>query len=58
VCITGEFVDNYGFSVLPAAIEQDFLIAVATNDEDKIEIHNTNPNFKSLTLSNAPDQPF
>ena len=38
--IIGEHIDYCGYSVLPAALEQDFIIAYVTTDDDKITINN------------------
>jgi galactokinase len=40
VNIIGEHIDYCGYAVLPAAIEQDFVMAYVTSDKDEIEINN------------------
>ena len=40
VNIIGEHIDYCGYAVLPAALEQDFLMAYTVNDSDKIELAN------------------
>ena len=40
VNIIGEHIDYCGYSVLPAALEQDFIMAYSLSDDDKIVINN------------------
>uniref|UniRef100_UPI00358F8D7E N-acetylgalactosamine kinase isoform X1 n=2 Tax=Myxine glutinosa TaxID=7769 RepID=UPI00358F8D7E len=45
VNLIGEHVDYCGYSVLPMAIQQDILIAVASNNMSEINLSNTNPRY-------------
>ena len=40
VNIIGEHIDYCGYSVLPAALEQDFIMAYVPSDDDQIVINN------------------
>lgn len=40
VNIIGEHIDYCGYSVLPAALEQDMIMAYVPTDDDKIVINN------------------
>ena len=40
VNIIGEHIDYCGYSVLPAALEQDFIMAYVLTDDDKITLNN------------------
>jgi galactokinase len=55
VNIIGEHIDYCGYSVLPAAIEQDFVMAYVASDEDTITIHNIDKDlYPSETISTDP----
>ena len=55
VNIIGEHIDYCGYSVLPAAIEQDFLMAYIPVDEDEIEIANLDKaQYPHETISTDP----
>lgn len=41
----GEHIDYCGYGVFPMALEQDIVIAVAVNDDNKLRIFNTNEQF-------------
>ena len=57
VNIIGEHIDYCGYSVLPAAIEQDFIMAVATDNSDEITIANIDEvQFEKSTIANDPFQ--
>lgn len=60
VSVLGGHADYCGYNVLPAALEQDFLMAFTIVEEgqeghDQIEVHNTNDKFKPEKLSNRAD---
>lgn len=40
VNIIGEHIDYCGYSVLPAALDQDFIMAYVVSDDDKITLNN------------------
>ena len=42
----GEHIDYCGYGVLPMAVEQDIVIAVAINDQKMLNISNTFNNFQ------------
>ena len=42
----GEHIDYCGYGVLPMAIEQDIIIGAAVTKDKKVELHNTDENFK------------
>ena len=50
VNIIGEHIDYCGFAVLPAAIEQDFIIAYSTNESEQIEIANIDKDTYPYTV--------
>lgn len=55
VNIIGEHIDYCGYSVLPAAIEQDFLMAYSANDTDEIVINNIDKDqFPTEVISTDP----
>eukprot|EP00049_Salpingoeca_infusionum_P019048 m.359901 g.359901 ORF g.359901 m.359901 type:complete len:457 (+) comp18808_c0_seq1:152-1522(+) len=54
VNLIGEHIDYSGYAVLPMAIEQDFLIAVSTNDSNKLNVANVNPKFTSCEMDAWP----
>ena len=65
VNLIGEHVDYCGYAVLPMAIEQSILVAVAQSDSTKVVLHNTKgdryPNFEcdleggvDIDLSDGP----
>ena len=59
VNIIGEHIDYCGYSVLPAALEQDFIMAYIESDEDEIEIHNMeNEKFPVEKIPTDPFQKF
>jgi N-acetylgalactosamine kinase len=59
VNIIGEHIDYCGYSVLPAAIEQDFVMAYVLNDKDEIEVNNIDKDqFPTERLSTDPFQKF
>jgi len=60
VAIIGEHVDYCGYPVLPAALEQDCVFAVAKNEgSDEIHLHNIDDTvFPADKLSTDPTQPF
>ncbi|KAK2842418.1 hypothetical protein Q5P01_012618 [Channa striata] len=55
VNLIGEHIDYCGYSVLPMAIEQNILAAVSVNNSGKIQLANTNPQYKDFTLSCSED---
>jgi len=59
VNIIGEHIDYCGYSVLPAAVEQDFVMAYITTDEDKIELNNIDKDaYPGEKISTDPYQKF
>ncbi len=59
VNIIGEHIDYCGYAVLPAAIEQDMIIAFSESPEQFIEVHNMNEKeFKHVNLSLDPNVKF
>nr|XP_054754648.1 N-acetylgalactosamine kinase-like [Lytechinus pictus] len=46
VNLIGEHIDYCGYSVLPMAIEQDILMAVATNTNTELHLSNANSKFR------------
>ncbi|XP_029009053.1 N-acetylgalactosamine kinase [Betta splendens] len=51
VNLIGEHIDYCGYSVLPMAIEQNILAAVSLNNSGKVQLANTNPQYKDFTVS-------
>jgi galactokinase len=59
VNIIGEHIDYCGYSVLPAAIEQDFIMAYCLTDDDKIVLNNYDKDsYEEETISTDPFQKF
>ena len=59
VNIIGEHIDYCGYSVLPSAIEQDFIIAYVATDSDTIEINNIDKDkYPTEKVSTDPYQKF
>lgn len=59
VNIIGEHIDYCGYSVLPAAIEQDFVMAYIPSDKSEIEINNIDKDqYPTERLSTDPFQKF
>ena len=59
VNIIGEHIDYCGYAVLPAAIEQDMIIAFVESEELFIEVHNMNEKeFKHMKLPLDKDVKF
>lgn len=59
VNIIGEHIDYCGYSVLPAAIEQDFIMAYCHTDDDKIVIANYDKDtYDEETITTDPFQKF
>lgn len=50
VNIIGDHIDYSYYSVLPMAIEYDFVIAVATTDDHKVSLANLDPRFSGCTF--------
>ncbi|KAL2311967.1 Galactokinase [Schizosaccharomyces pombe] len=55
VNIIGEHIDYNYFSVLPMAIDVDVIVSVTTSDDAKVELNNTNPEFKEEILELPSD---
>uniref|UniRef100_A0A7N8WTR6 Galactokinase 2 n=1 Tax=Mastacembelus armatus TaxID=205130 RepID=A0A7N8WTR6_9TELE len=55
VNLIGEHIDYCGYSVLPMAIEQNILAAVSVNNSGRIQLANTNPQYKDFTVSCSED---
>lgn len=49
VNLIGEHVDYCGYSVLPMAIDQDVVMAVGTNEDQRLNLGNTKSIFKDFT---------
>ena len=59
VNIIGEHIDYCGYSVLPAALEQDFVMAYIPTDDDQITINNIDKDtYAAETISTDPYQKF
>jgi hypothetical protein len=59
VNIIGEHIDYCGYSVLPAAIEQDFIMAYSKTTDNKIVVNNYDKDlYPELELSTDPFQKF
>ena len=59
VNIIGEHIDYCGYSVLPAALEQDFIMAYVPTSDDKITINNVDRDLYPQTeLTTDAYQPF
>ena len=43
---TGEHIDYCGYSVLPMAIQQDIVMAVGRNDDNKLVLSNTDQRYR------------
>ena len=57
--IIGEHIDYCGYSVLPAALEQDFIMAYIPTEEDVIVINNVDRDlYPQVELSTDPTQKF
>lgn len=59
VNIIGEHIDYCGYSVLPAALEQDFIMAYVPCDDEQIVINNIDKDqYPELVLTTEPTQKF
>lgn len=59
VNIIGEHIDYCGYSVLPAALDQDFVIAYVVSDDDKITLNNIDKDtFPKEVIDTDPFQKF
>ena len=59
VNIIGEHIDYCGYSVLPAAIEQDMIMAYAVTNDDKIVINNYDKDlYPEISISTDAHQKF
>lgn len=59
VNIIGEHIDYCGYSVLPAALEQDFIMAYVLSDDAQVVINNIDKDqYKQIVLSTEPTQDF
>lgn len=59
VNIIGEHIDYCGYSVLPAALDQDFIMAYALSDDDSITLNNVDKDsFPKEVLTTDPHQKF
>ena len=57
VNIIGEHIDYCGYSVLPAALEQDFIMAYILSDDGKITINNIDKDqYPEAVLTTDPEQ--
>jgi N-acetylgalactosamine kinase len=55
VNIIGEHIDYCGYSVLPAAIEQDFVMALLVDDSEEIHLANIDEAlFPAKTITTNP----
>lgn len=55
VNIIGEHIDYCGYSVLPAALDQDFIMAYTPSDDDKITLNNVDKDsFPKEVLTTDP----
>lgn len=59
VNIIGEHIDYCGYSVLPAALDQDFIMAYSPSDKDEIVLNNVDKDmYAGERLSTDPYQKF
>lgn len=59
VNIIGEHIDYCGYSVLPAALDQDFIMAYIPSDDGKITLNNVDKDtFPTEIISTDPHQKF
>lgn len=59
VNIIGEHIDYCGYSVLPAAIEQDMIMAYSVTNDDKIVLNNYDKDlYPEITISTDAHQKF
>jgi galactokinase len=54
--VIGEHIDYCGYSVLPAAIEQDFLMAYVKDESKDIVINNVEDEYDEIKIANDPTQ--